>query len=68
MGKAWVVWASRPAGAPVPATGWRAQFAIPADLLLDSAVAVNWSLFWLPLVPQGLVPAAFKLAGSVVKA
>lgn len=27
-------------------------------------MAACWSLFWLPLFSQGLVPVAFKLAGS----
>ena len=57
------------AQAGIPASGWRANFAIPADLPLAPTlvVAACWSLFWLPLFSQGLVPAAFKLAGSEEK-
>ena len=50
---------------PTP-SGWRAQFGIPTSLPIGLAlvVAACWSLFWLPLFPQGIVPAVFKLAGS----
>ncbi|HEX2516072.1 MAG TPA: alpha/beta hydrolase, partial [Chloroflexota bacterium] len=55
---------------PEPASlqGGAAQPSVP-PLPLGQTVVVYacWSLAWLPLFPQGLVPLVFKLAGSPVR-
>ena len=53
---------------PAALQGGPAQASLPPLPLGQTVVVyVCWSLAWLPLFPQGLVPLAFKLAGSPVR-